>query len=69
LGFPRFTVSKVLNHTSDSGGAAAVTGIYDQNEYLPEKRRALEAWAMLLQGIVSGKRASDNVVGINSAKQ
>jgi len=69
LGFPRFTVSKVLNHTSDSGGAAAVTGIYDQNEYLPEKRRALEAWAVLLQGIVSGKKAGGNVVGINSAKQ
>ncbi len=69
LGFPRFTVSKVLNHTSDSGGAAAVTGIYDQNEYLPEKRRALEAWAVFLQGIVSGKKAGDNVVGINSAKQ
>lgn len=66
LGFPRFTVSKILNHTSDSGGAAAVTGIYDQNEYLPEKRRALEAWAVLLQGIVSGKKAGDNVVGIKS---
>jgi len=36
---------------------------------LPEKRRALEAWALLLQGIVSGKKAGDNVVGINSAKK
>lgn len=68
LGFPRFTVSKVLNHSSDSGGAAAVTGIYDQNEYLPEKRRALEAWAILLQEIVSGKKATSNVITINSAK-
>jgi len=25
-----------------------VTGIYDRNEYLVEKRRALDAWAALL---------------------
>ncbi len=46
LGFPRFTVSKILNHTSDTGGAASVTGIYDQNEYLAEKRKALDKWAL-----------------------
>jgi integrase len=27
LGFPRFTVSKVLNHASDTGNAAAVTSV------------------------------------------
>lgn len=62
LGFPRFTVSKVLNYASDTGGAAAVTGVYDQNEYLPEKRRALDAWALRLLEIVEGKAASDNVI-------
>ena len=41
IGIPRFIVSRVLNQTSDTGGAAAVTGVYDRNEYLPEKRRAL----------------------------
>jgi integrase len=42
-GFTRFVVSKVLGHTGRDG--AAVTAIYDRNEYLPQKRAALEAWA------------------------
>jgi len=63
-GFARFTVSKVLNHASDTGGAAAVTGVYDQNEYLGEKRRALDAWALRLLEVVEGKQQSDNVVRI-----
>ncbi len=62
LGFARFTVSKVLNHASDTGGAAAVTGVYDQNEYLPEKRRALDAWALRVLEIVEGKGKPGNVV-------
>jgi len=45
---------KVLNHASDSGGAATVTGIYDQNEYLAEKRRALDAWALRVLEIMDG---------------
>ncbi len=62
LGFVRFTVSKVLNHASDTGGAASVTGIYDQNEYLPEKRRALDAWALRVLEVVEEKEKSNNVV-------
>lgn len=42
-GFTRFVVSKVLGHAGRDG--AAVTAIYDRNEYLPQKRAALEAWA------------------------
>jgi integrase len=45
-GFPRFIVSKVLGHKiKDSRDGAAVTEIYDLNEYLPQKRAALDAWA------------------------
>ncbi len=44
------------------------SGIYDQNEYLPEKRRALEAWALMLQGIVSGKKVGDNVITLKSGQ-
>jgi integrase len=65
LGFPRFTVSKVLNHSSDTGNAAAVTSVYDRNEYLPDKRRALDAWAMRLLEIVEGKKPADNVVRLS----
>jgi len=52
IAIPRFVVSRVLNHISDTGDSAVVTGVYDRNAYLPEKRRALMAWAALLQEIV-----------------
>lgn len=53
IGVPRFVVSMVLAHAGDTGGAAVVTGRhYDLNDYLPEKRRALEAWADYIQRLV-----------------
>jgi integrase len=55
IGYSRFIVSRVLNQISDTGGAGAVTGVYDRNEYLPEKRKALDAWAALLTEIVSDR--------------
>ena len=60
IGIPRFIVSRVLNQTSDTGGAAAVTGVYDRNEYLPEKRRALEAWSARLSELVNLAKASNS---------
>lgn len=49
VGVPRFIVSQVLSHSSDTGGAAVVTGAhYDLHGYVSEKRRALDAWARLL---------------------
>ncbi|MFK5977355.1 MAG: tyrosine-type recombinase/integrase [Rhizobiaceae bacterium] len=67
MGFPRFIVSKVLNHSSDTGGAAAVTSVYDRNEYLSEKRRALDAWTLRLLEIVEDRKPADNVVSIVQA--
>jgi integrase len=56
IGIARFIVSQVLAHSTDTGGAAAVTGThYDLNDYLPDKRRALDAWAALLGKIVLGR--------------
>jgi integrase len=66
IGVQRFIVSRVLNQISDTGGAAAVTGIYDRNEYLVEKRRALDAWAALLAEVVSGTSRA-NVVPMKRA--
>lgn len=66
IGTPRFIVSRVLNQISDTGGASAVTGVYDRNEYLPEKRRALAAWSGLLQEIVIDQMRPQNVVQISA---
>lgn len=53
LGILPFVVSRVLGHSSDTGGAAAVTlQHYALHDYAPEKRRALEAWETLLQEVV-----------------
>jgi integrase len=49
-GIRRFIVGKVLAHTENDG--PAVTAVYDRNEYLAEKRAALEAWAGHLDGLV-----------------
>jgi len=62
IGVPRFIASRVINHISDSGGAAKVTVVYDRNEYLTEKRRSLDAWAALLQEIVTGVPRPANVI-------
>ena len=48
LGFPRLTVSKVLNH-AESG----VTRVYDRHSYDAEKREALEAWGRKVKELVS----------------
>jgi len=53
----RFIVSKVLNHTDST-----VTGIYDQYEYLDEKRAALERWGRKLEEIIAGNDGSSKVV-------
>lgn len=65
VGMPRFVVSAVLNHVSEMGG---VTQVYDRNEYLPEKRRALEAWAKLLIEIAEGKKRSGNVAAFRKKR-
>jgi len=51
----RLTVSKILNHSE--GG---MTRLYDRYAADPEKRRALDAWALVI-----GRRCGLNVVGLD----
>ena len=60
MGVPRLHISKVLNHADPS-----VTAVYDRHSYIPEKTRALNAWAQMLEGIISPDENS-NVVPINA---
>jgi integrase len=62
IGIQRFIVSRVLNHASDTGDAAAVTAVYDRHAYLPEKRKALDSWAALLAEIVASEKRPANVI-------
>lgn len=68
LGVSPFIRSKVLGHGTDAGGGAAVSSIhYDANEYVSEKRRALEAWEGLLLEIVRERPRPSNVAPIRGA--
>ncbi|GAA0210481.1 hypothetical protein JKF87_17475 [Brevundimonas nasdae] len=51
--------SKVLGHSSDTGGGAQVSSArYDLNEYMVDKRSALKGWEALLLEIVSDDTAT-----------
>jgi integrase len=60
LGFSRFTVGCVLGHQVRDG--ATVTAVYDRYDYLPEKRRALEAWDSFVTALAKGQQIEANVV-------
>jgi integrase len=65
IGVLPFIRSKVLGHTSDSGGGSAVSAAhYDANTYASEKRRALEAWEDLLLEVVGEKPRASKVSAI-----
>mgnify|MGYP002723421649 CR=1 FL=1 len=61
---PPIVISRVLNHTLDAGGGAAVTmRHYALHEYAREKRAALNGWAALLWSITSGGEQADRRAG------
>jgi integrase len=57
----RFVIARVLNH-ADSG----VTAGYDQHDYLPEKRDALDKWGSYLDNLIRPTPA-DNLVQLRPA--
>jgi integrase len=59
LGHPIHVVEAVLNHKS--GVLSGVAAIYNRHDYLEEKRRALESWALSVDYVVRGETPS-NVV-------
>lgn len=68
LGISPFIRSKVLSHTTDTGGGAVVSSAhYDTNEYAAEKRRALEAWEGLLLELVGERSWAGNVPHLHNA--
>jgi integrase len=67
LGVMPFIRSKVLGHRGDMGGGAAVSMLhYDMNEYVAEKRRALNDWSNLVLRIVNTAGSDDRKFIIQS---
>jgi integrase len=61
LGASRIVVAKVLNHA-----IPGVTSTYDHHDYEPEKREALDRWALWIESTVGG--TGDNVVVFPKAR-
>ena len=59
IGVVPHVIEACLNHVS--GAKASVAGIYNREEYEPEKRIALDRWAGYIDSVVSG-RADDTVI-------
>jgi len=63
LGIGLQVIEAVLGHIS--GSRAGIVGVYQQHRFDPEKRAALDAWAVEVERIVSGKSA--NVIPLRAA--
>lgn len=66
LGFPIEVTERVINH-HQGGETAGIRAVYNLYEYLPEKSRALEAWATHLFELINGAPAASNVVPLAKA--
>jgi integrase len=60
LGVNRFVAERCLNHK-----IAGMEGVYDAGDYLPERKTALDKWALFLESCEAGK--AWNVVSIKKA--
>jgi integrase len=60
LGFPIEAVEAVLNHKS--GTLRGVAAVYARHNYLPEKTRALDAWAAHIANITGAASGGSNVI-------
>jgi integrase len=49
-------IEAVLNHVSGPA-KASVAGVYNKYAYLPEKKAALERWAVHVEGLITGTAA------------
>ena len=66
-GFRQFVVGKVLGHSTHDG--AAITSVYDRNDYLREKRSALDAWACHILNLASSYPPGSNVVELRHGER
>jgi hypothetical protein len=67
LGISLPVIEKVLNHRS--GSFAGVVGVYQRHSFASEKRAALDAWGRHIEGLVSGKTKTGNVVALGKRRR
>ena len=62
LGVSETVAKKILGHAPPKSDVTA--SVYDQHTYLPEMRRALEAWERHLMALVDGRKLEPNVIAL-----
>lgn len=65
FGIRRFIVGLVLGHSIHDG--AAITAVYDRNDYLAEKRNALQIWGSHVTSPAMADDGQSNVLRFNPA--
>lgn len=60
IGISADVADRILNHVS--GTKAGVKGVYQRYEFLPERKRALEAWGRHVEALVNPKAKSSGKV-------
>ena len=58
-GFPPHVADRLLNHVG--GSISGVARVYQRNEFLPERKAALEAWSTHVERYADGGRLGENV--------
>ncbi|GEC30527.1 hypothetical protein N181_09755 [Sinorhizobium fredii USDA 205] len=66
LGQPIHVVEAALNHRS--GTIQGVTAVYVRHDFLEEKRRALSAWASMVEEIVGKSSSGTNIVRLAGSR-
>jgi len=61
-GYAPHIADRLLNHTT--GAISAIAGIYQRNEFLAERRAALDAWAAHVLACGEGQPARESVVAL-----
>lgn len=62
LGQPVHVIEAVLNHST--GAISGVAAVYNRHSYLPEKRRALEAWGQFVLDL-AGNSSEEKVIAFS----
>ncbi|WP_368414904.1 tyrosine-type recombinase/integrase [Falsiroseomonas sp.] len=66
-GFAPHVCDRLLNHIS--GTISGVAAVYQRNEFLPERKAALDAWAAHVLDVAEGKARVGNVTPLRRARR
>lgn len=66
-GFAPHVCDRLLNHIS--GTISGVAAVYQRNEFLPERKAALDAWAAHVLDVAEGKARVGNVTPLRRARK